>query len=58
MMESTYAIANSIAGVSGSENVDNKEIVTVPVTYIQSDETPEFDVILDVYKRQPVYTCP
>lgn len=30
MMESTYAIANSIAGVSGSENVDNREIVTVP----------------------------
>ena len=49
MMESTYAIANSIAGVSGSENVDNKEIVTVPGTNIQSDETPEFDVIL---KRQ------
>ena len=49
MMESTYAIANSIAGVSGCENVDNREIVTVPGTNIQSDETPEFDEIL---KRQ------
>ena len=49
MMESTYAIANSIAGVSGSENVDNKEIVTIPGTNIQSDETEEFDLIL---KRQ------
>lgn len=49
MMESTYAIANSIAGVSGSENANDKEIVTVPGTNIQSDETEEFDVIL---KRQ------
>ncbi|WP_281820166.1 glycoside hydrolase family 3 N-terminal domain-containing protein [Eisenbergiella massiliensis] len=49
MMESTYAVANSIAGVSGSENVDNKKIITVPGTNIQSDETEEFDEIL---KRQ------
>ena len=49
MMESTYAIANSIAGVSGSENVDHKEIMTIPGTNIQSDETEEFDPIL---KRQ------
>lgn len=46
MMESTYAIANSIAGVSGSVNVDPQTIVTVPGTNIQSDETPEFDEIL------------
>lgn len=46
MMESTYAVANSIAGVSGSENVDNKEIITIPGTNIQSDETEEFDEIL------------
>ncbi len=46
MMESTYAIANSIAGVSGSENVSNQEIVTIPGTNIQSDETEEFDRIL------------
>lgn len=46
MMESTYAIANSIAGVSGIVNVDPTSIVTVPGTNIQSDETPEFDAIL------------
>lgn len=50
MMESTYAIANSIAGVSGCENTDNREIVTVPGTNIQSDETPEFDEILNRQK--------
>ena len=49
MMESTYAIANSIAGVSGVVQVDPESIVTVPGTNIQSDETPEFDAIL---KRQ------
>lgn len=46
MMESTYAIANSIAGVSGSENTEGKKIVTIPGTNIQSDETEEFDAIL------------
>lgn len=46
MMESTYAIANSIAGVSGSIIDSNKEIVTIPGTNIQSDETEEFDEIL------------
>lgn len=45
MKESTYAIANSIAGVSGSI-WDGREIVTVPGTNVQSDETPEFDPIL------------
>ena len=49
MMESTYAIANSIAGVSGVVQADSKDIVTVPGTNIQSDETEEFDKIL---KRQ------
>lgn len=49
MMESTYAIANSIAGVSGVKNADPEEIKTVPGTNIQSDETEEFDKIL---KRQ------
>lgn len=51
MMESTYAIANSIAGVSGSVNVDNREIATVPGTNIQSDETEEFDAIL--HRQKP-----
>lgn len=49
MMESTFACANSIAGVSGIKNVEPKEIVTIPGTNIQSDETEEFDRIL---KRQ------
>ena len=46
MKESTYAIANSIAGVSGTVQADAKDIVTIPGTHIQSDETEEFDVIL------------
>ncbi len=46
MMESTYAIANSIAGVSGVVQADEKEIETIPGTNIQSDETEEFDAIL------------
>lgn len=46
MMESTFAVANSIAGVAGIENVSGKEIQTVPGTSIQSDLTEEFDPIL------------
>ncbi len=46
MKESTLAIANSIAGVSGTLQPDGREIVTVPGTNIQSDEAPEFDAIL------------
>lgn len=46
MMESTCAIANSIAGVSGVVQADAGEIKTVPGTNIQSDETEEFDAIL------------
>ena len=49
MMESTYAVANSIAGVSGSYDADPASIVTVPGTNIQTDEGVEFDSIL---KRQ------
>lgn len=49
MKESTYAIANSIAGVSGCIQDPDRKIVTVPGTNIQSDETEEFDPIL---KRQ------
>ena len=45
MMESTYAIANSIAGVSGVMQT-TEEIKTVPGTNIQSDEGEEFDAIL------------
>ena len=46
MKESTFAIANSIAGVSGTLQNEGREIVTVPGTNIQSDETLEFDPIL------------
>lgn len=52
MMESTFACANSIAGVSGVKNIDPEEIITIPGTNIQSDETEEFDRIL---KRQKPY---
>lgn len=52
MVESTYAIENSIAGVSGCKNSENKEIVVVPGTNIQSDETEEFDRILKVQKPE------
>lgn len=45
MMESTYAIANSIAGVSGVVQT-TETIQTVPGTNIQSDEGEEFDAIL------------
>lgn len=51
MMESTYAIANSIAGVSGVVQADVEKIKTVPGTYIQSDETEEFDAIL--HRQKP-----
>lgn len=54
MMESTYAVANSIAGVAGIENVSGKEIKTVPGTNIQSDLTEEFDPIL--HRQKP--DCP
>lgn len=50
MVESTYAVANSIAGVAGSVQADPEDIVTVPGTHIQSDETPEFDRILKLQK--------
>lgn len=46
MMESTYAVANSIAGVSGSYTGDGLKGGTVPGTNIQSDEEEIFDAIL------------
>lgn len=51
MMESTYAIANSIAGVSGVVQADAAKIKTIPGTHIQSDETEEFDAIL--HRQKP-----
>ena len=46
MMESTLAVANSIAGVSGVVT-DGRPIRTVPGTNIQSDEGEDFDAILN-----------
>ena len=51
MMESTYAIANSIAGVNGSVVTTDQEIQVIPGTNIQSDETEEFDAIL--HRQKP-----
>ncbi|MBD5525576.1 MAG: beta-glucosidase [Lachnospiraceae bacterium] len=51
MMESTYAVANSIAGVSGAVQADTDRIKTIPGTNIQSDETEEFDAIL--HRQKP-----
>ena len=51
MMESTYAVANSIAGVSGVVQADADKIKTIPGTSIQSDETEEFDAIL--HRQKP-----
>ena len=51
MMESTHAIANSIAGVSGVSEKSVEQLVTVPGPNIQSDETEEFDCIL--HRQKP-----
>lgn len=50
MMESTYAVANSIAGVSGTYNGEGIKGKTVPGTNIQSDEEEVFDAILQRQK--------
>ncbi len=49
MQESTFAAANSIAGVAGTVQADPAAIVTVPGTSIQSDEAPELE---DILRRQ------
>ncbi len=46
MMESIYAVANSIAGVAGIENRTGEEIPTVPGTNIQLDLGEVYDKIL------------
>lgn len=51
MMESTYAVANSIAGVAGIPNESGKEVRVIPGTFVQSDETEEFDPIL--HRQKP-----
>lgn len=50
MMESTYAVANSIAGVNGVVQTDTEKIRTIKGTNIQSDETEVFDAILQRQK--------
>ena len=49
MMESTYAVANSIAGVAGIENETKDEVPAIPGTNIQLDIGEKYDEIL---KRQ------
>lgn len=46
MAESTLAVANSIAGVSGTVSASPDTIRTVSGTKVQSDEGPEFNEIL------------
>lgn len=45
MVEAVHAVANSIAGME-SGAVEEKQMVTIPGTQIQTDETEEFDEIL------------
>lgn len=52
MMESVYAVANSIAGVAGIENENGEEIPTVPGTNIQLDVGEKYDAILKTQKPQ------
>lgn len=51
MMESVYAVANSIAGVAGIENTTGEEIATVPGTNIQCDAGEQYDEIL--HRQKP-----
>lgn len=50
MAESALAYRNSIAGVEGNGGAGNGEVVFIPGTNIQSDETPDFDAILNRQK--------
>lgn len=52
MMESIYAVANSIAGVSGIENLTGEEIQVVPGTNIQLDQGEKYDAILRTQKPE------
>ena len=44
-MEAVHAVANSIAGMKAG-SVEGREMITVPGTQIQSDETEAFDGVL------------
>ena len=53
MMEAVHAVANSIAGMKAG-SVEGREMITVPGTQIQCDETEAFDGVL----RQLKPDCP
>ncbi len=46
MMESVYAVANSIAGINGTVQIAGEDVERIPGTGIQSDETETFEGIL------------
>ena len=46
MAEAIKAVANSIAGIGDKANNEKKEVLYIPGTQIQSDETEEFDAVL------------
>lgn len=46
MAESTFAVANSMAGVAGMPNVNHIDVAVVPGTNIQSDDMEALDEIL------------
>lgn len=50
MTEAVHAVANSMAGVGTSGTTAGKEMLRVPGTDIQSDETEEFDALLRLQK--------
>ena len=50
MVEAVHAVANSIAGIGDAASNQKKEVLYVPGTQIQSDETEEFEQILRTIK--------
>lgn len=51
MMEAVHAVANSIAGIK-SGSMEGREMLTVPGTQIQSDETEVFEAVLKQLKPE------
>lgn len=54
MEEAVHAVANSIAGIGKSGKGEKKQVPYIPGTQIQSDETEEFDAVL----QQICPNCP
>lgn len=46
MVEAVHAVANSIAGIGEAGKGEKKQVAYIPGTGIQSDETEEFDAVL------------